>query len=121
MKKIYKAVPKVIKASTETNNWSDPERFDMIYDDEDMDDIWITYLSGPEDEVQKELQIFFEPSAQGGVGGMFIFDESGEDRFDTIEVDFSEWESNELDTAASSNSPEEYKQKFKAYVESLIY
>ena len=102
-------------------DWPDPERFNMIYDDEDMEDIWSTYLCGPEDEVQKELQVFFEPSVQGGVGGMFIFDESEEDRFDPIEVDFSEWESNELDMAAASNSPGEYKQKFKEYIESLIH
>lgn len=108
-------------ARVESTKWPDPERFNQIYDDEDMEDIWSTYLSGPEDEVQKELQIFCEPSTQGGVGGMFIFDESGEERFETVEVDFSEWESNELDIASSSNSPEEYKQKFKAYVESLIY
>ena len=105
----------------QSTKWPDPERFDQIYDDEDMENIWSTYLSGPEDEVQKELQIFCEPSTQGGVGGMFIFDESGEDRFDTIEVDFFFFFSNELDMAAASNSPEEYKQKFKEYVESLIY
>lgn len=120
MKTRYRAIPKSrITASTDTSNWPDPEYFETV--DEDTEEVWDNYLSEPEWDVADELQVSFEPSVQGSVGSMFIYDDSGEDRFEEIEVDYGEWCNTELDLAYQSGSSEEYKQKFKEYIESLIY
>ena len=88
------------------------------------DDILWGYIGDFEDEVNKELQIFPEPSVQGRCGGVFIFDESGEDRKEDggdypWYEDFEEWCSFEWSAAISSRSAEEYKQKYREHVGAL--
>lgn len=78
------------------------------------------YLCDAEDEINKKYKIFSEPSIQAGRGSVFIYDESGEDRFEGISVDFQEWCNKELEMAASSNSEREYKQRYENYIRGLI-
>ena len=65
--------------------------------------MWQDYLCDPEDKVNQEFQIFPEPSVQGS-GLMFLIDDSGEDRFEPVTMDFQDWSNEELQMAASSNS-----------------
>ena len=61
-----------------------------------------------------------EPSVQGNIGSMFISDESGENRFDVVEVDWADWCQAELNMAASSKSAKQYAKKFEKYILSFI-
>ena len=83
------------------------------------DDVW-EYLSGPEGEVSDELQVFIEPSTQGRMGSMYIFDESGENRFSSFGVDYGDWLEIEYELACQSNSRERYKELFREYIQGLI-
>ena len=86
---------------------------------DEFEDLWFEYLANPEDRVNKELQIFVEPSVQGSMGGMFIFDESGEDR-ESFSIDFQDWCDRELDMAAESQNQSQYMDKYRAFVQNLI-
>lgn len=108
-----------IHAATDVN-WPSKEYWYSIEDDDEYDEAWGNYLSEPETQVSDELKIFAEPSTQGGRGSMFIMDTSGERRFNPISVDYMDWCDKEAYMAAASNSADEYKQKFKAYIEKLI-
>ena len=102
-----------------TDNWPDASVFEEAEDDYEWEDVWDMYLSGPEVRVNDELKIFAEPSVQGHVGSMFLYDDSGEDRFDDVEIDFGEWDQAEFEMAIDSNSAEEYEDKYRAYVKEL--
>ena len=106
--------------ASEERNWPAPEDWEYVETDEDMEEMWDKYLCRPEEAVSKELQIFLEPSVQGGMGEMFIYDESGEDRFESFDVDFQDWNEREIQMAVDSKDEVEYKAKFKSYVENLI-
>lgn len=99
--------------------WPSKTKWTRIDSDEAFESMWSTYLSKPEDEVNKELQIFPEPSTQGGSGSMVIFDES-ENGNEPIFTDFQDWCDRELSMAAESKNANEYKQKYSGFVESLI-
>lgn len=108
---------RMIKCSED--DWPSADYWYEFDSDEEFEDAWDSYLAGPEGRVVDELKIFCEPSVQGGMGGMFIFDESGEDRFETVEVDFEDWCDNETEMAASSSNAAEYEAKFRKYVKDL--
>ena len=99
------------------NNWPNRQFWENC---EDIDEIWNEYLDVPENVINQELQIFPEPSVQAGMGGMFIYDESGEHRFSTIYVDYQEWCEAELEMAADSTSSEEYADRYRDYVLELM-
>ena len=100
------------------NGWPTSE-FWNEKDDFDDEDVW-EYLGGPEGEVADEFQVYIEPSIQGGMGGMFIFDESGENRFSSFSMDYRDWLDIEYELACQSTSREEYKQLFREYIQGLI-
>ena len=100
--------------------WPSFDFWESIEDDYDMEDAWDNYLSGPENIVNEELQIFTEPSVQGSMGSMFLYDESGGGRFGSISVDFQEWCDAELSMASSSKNADVYGKKYRAYIQSLI-
>ena len=103
------------------NDWPDRDFwYDLYESEDDIEDAWHEYLCDPESEVEAELEIFTEPSVQGSIGDMYIYDESGEDRFDEIQVDYTQWCNKELEMAANSSSAEEYKQKYRRYIKNLI-
>ena len=95
---------------------------DEWYETDLTDDyeMWDLYLGDPERRIEEELQIFPEPSVQAGTGTVFIFDESGDDRFETVKVDFWDWCDKEIELAAESANEEEYKQKFGAWMKELL-
>ena len=91
-------------------------------DDESFEDAWQEYLSGPEDAVNKELQIFPEPSVQGSMGGLFVFDESSEDRKGEDEdwyVDWQDYLNWQIDAAATSKNASQYKEKYRSFMKNL--
>lgn len=101
-----------------TNNWPTESYWEEVDLSED-EEVWDKYLCDPETEVDDNLQIFQEPSVQGGMGSMFIYDESDEDRFEPIEIDFSDWCNEEITMAIDSKNAQEYKAKYKAYIKKL--
>lgn len=107
------------KKSKKSTKWPVANEWYNIESDEAFEDMWSTYLAGPEDDVNKELQIFPEPSVQGGSGGMFIFDES-EEGYESFSIDYQDWCDRELEMAASSKSAKQYKEKYKKFVENLL-
>ena len=108
MKRFY------VKASV---NWPDPS----YWEDEtlDVEDAWDTYFCDPEEAVNDELNIVMEPAVQGGMGSMFLYDDTGEHE-DTIEIDFDDWCQKEIEMAIDSSSSNEYKTKYRNYLKSLI-
>lgn len=51
--------------SKKSNKWPSADAWYSIDSDEQFENMWSRYLAGPEDEVNKQLQIFPEPSIQG--------------------------------------------------------
>lgn len=101
--------------------WPDAGYWDTIDSRYMMEDAWEMYLSEPESQVNDELQIYPEPSTQGGWGWMYIVDESGEDRFKNGQprYDYVDWCDAEMDMAAESSSPEEYAEKYRKFVSDI--
>lgn len=87
---------------------------------EKFDDMWQEWLSSPESEVNSELNVFTEPSIQGGYGDMFIFDTSTKPHEMIASVDFSDWCESELMLASQSKSRDDFKHRYKSYLSSLI-
>lgn len=103
------------------SDWPSPDYWYDI-DDYDIEDAWDKYLSAPEEAVNEELQIFPEPSVQGSMGGLFIFDESGADRKDNGGKWYIDWQDYldwQRDAAASSKNAEEYRQKYREFMKML--
>ena len=90
--------------------------------DTEFDDMWNTWLAKPEEAINIELQIFPEPSIQGNSGGMFIHDESGEERTENgypWYEDWEDWLDWQWQAAASSKNAEQYKKKYRAHIKEL--
>jgi len=102
-------------------NFEDYEYY-LDYDSEEFNELWSSYLGGPEADVNEELKIYPEPSTQGGSGAVFIHDESGEDRWDSFSkfVDYGTWCEKELEMAQEASSPEEYKNLYRNWILSII-
>lgn len=118
-KEVRRAAKDNPNCQIKSKKWPSADEWYNIDSDEAFENMWSRYLAGPEDEINKKLQIFTEPSVQGGMGGMFIFDESGENH-ESFSVDFQYWCDQELSMAADSKSAKGYKQKYEAFVEALI-
>ena len=112
-----------VKANDETSIWpSEDEWYYFAEDDERFESAWGRYLSSPEDVVNQELQIFPEPSIQGYSGGVFIHDESGQDRTENGYPWYQGWQSWcewEIDAAASSKNASEYQEKYREHIRKL--
>ena len=104
---------------TKSNDWPSADEWYNIESDEEFEDMWSRYLAGPEDEVNEQLQIYPEPSVQGGMGSMIIFDGSRNED-DAIFADFQDWCDSEVSMAAESKNANEYKKKYKVFVEEWI-
>ena len=111
--------PKKSKKSKKSNTWPSADKWEVVEYGEEFEDMWDRYLAGPENEVNKTFKIFPEPSIQGGYGSMVIFDES-EDENEPVYVDFQDWVDRVLSMAAESKNANEYKQKYKGFIEDLI-
>ena len=102
-----------------SRKWPSAKKWKNIDYEDQFEDMWSTYLSSQEDEINKELRVFPEPSIQGGIGDMFIHDQSDEAN-EPIIIDFDEWCDTECKLAAASKSADQYKEKYRQYIESLI-
>lgn len=83
---------------------------------EEGEDNYFKYLQKPQEEVNEELDIFLEPSTQGGMGSMYVLDNTDDERFEPVSVDFMEWCELEYEMATLSETEEEYKEKYKRYI-----
>ncbi len=111
------------------NGWPVPDFWEGIEDWEYFEDAWDTYLCGPEQQVNEELKIYPEPSTQAGIGSVYIFDESGEDRwggddddddeYDQRVVDFDDWCATECQLAIKAKSAEEYKELYRNWMKEV--
>lgn len=99
--------------------WPSSNEWYNVDSDEQFENMWSEYLSDPEDKVNKELQIFTEPSVQGMVGDMYIYDESDSDN-ESFSVNFSEWCNRELQMAAQSKNAKDYENKYRSFIQGLI-
>lgn len=113
-----------IRSNSQPNWPTEEEWWDGFYNEDPdffLDNIWFEYLQEPENAVNNKLQVFPEPSTQGGVGSVFVFDESGQDRFSSedTEYDFQDWTENEVEMAASSASAEEFAAKYEDFIRKL--
>ena len=106
-----------------TDKWIDKEamyeagEFDVM--GEEFEELWQTYLSEPESKVNKELQIFPEPSVQGYSGEVFIFDESSKMRFEDVHVDWYDWCDQEMEMALQANNAQEYAELYRNWMKEL--
>lgn len=72
------------------------------------------------DEVYDKLQLFAEPSVQGNMGSLFIYDDSGEDRFESFDIDWEDWNNDMIEMIASSKSKNDFKAKLTKYFNNKI-
>ena len=104
------------------NKWPSKNVWNSCDNDWEFEELWSKWLSKPEDAINKQLQIFPEPSTQGGWGTMFIFDKSGQERDENgfpWKQDFGEWCDWQYRAAANSRNAEEYKQKYREHIRKL--
>lgn len=90
------------------------------YEIEDEDDIWdaiITYLVPIESEVNDQLGVEIETSGQGDLWDVIVVDINDGS---TYEIEGFEWESHELDMAHMSETPAEYKKRYRDYITSIL-
>lgn len=104
-----------------SDSWPDADWWYNL-SDESFEDAWQNYLSAPEDEVNSELQIFPEPSVQGSMGGLFVYDGSGQDRKEEDDwyidrQDYLDWQ---VQAAATSKNAAQYKQKYRKFMKEWI-
>ena len=110
-------------------NWIDwksieeDEYFD-ITGEEFEDQIWQPYLGEAENKVNEKLQIFPEPSTQCGMGSVFIWDESGKDRWsayddDSKVIDFYDWCEKEFNMARKAKNANEYAKLYEDWMRSV--
>lgn len=69
-------------------------------------------------EIEDELGIFSEPSIQGGFGGVWLYDELGNEVASNI--DYQDFNEKLIDCVLSSSNEQEAKNKMKEYYEKLI-
>lgn len=114
---------KIASIKAKWNKWPSSKKWYEYAEDEGLfDDMWSKWLSEPEEEVNKELQILPEPSVQGSMGGIFILDESGQERNENgfpWEEDWMDWYDWQVEAAAKSKNADEYKQKYREHIEEL--
>lgn len=109
-----------------TDNWID---WEAIEEDEDFDitgedfedQIFYPYLSNAENEVNEKLKIYPEPSVQGGFGGVYIFDESGENRWSPYDdddkvIDWYDWCEKEFNLARKASNAAEYAKLYENWM-----
>lgn len=79
-------------------------------------------LEGLMFEVEKELDLYLEPSIQGGHGGIWI--NQGYEHADgeclAEGIDYEGFNSDCCDIAFESNSPEEFQDGYRRFLQSLI-
>lgn len=70
-------------------------------------------------EVEDSMNLYVEPSIQGGVGGVWIYDNT--DNSTLVEdYDYELFNSGIIDIALSSNNKSNFKQKYKEYLQNMI-
>ena len=107
---------RVIKSSEEV--WPDQDFWDSVADDDEaFEDAIYEYLNDPESEVLDELGYSSESSGYGDAATLIITNDKGE----TAEIDFMYLNEDEWDMAYNSTTREEYKDKFREYVQNLEF
>ena len=69
--------------------------------------------------VEEELNLFVEPSVQAGRGGVWIYDNSTDDVL-VKNYDYEDFNYECIELALDSSSPEDFKAKYKQYLETMV-
>lgn len=99
-------------------SWPTSNEWEAIEDEYEFEEMWQEYLADPETDVNDEFHLFAEPSVQGMMGGMFLYDDDGV--YESVEVDFQDWCDTEAEMAADSASAVEYKEKYRSWIQELL-
>lgn len=83
------------------------------------DDIW-NLVGDIEQNVNDALKIYVEPSTQGQAGYFYIFDESGDARFDAIKLSARIWFNTEKKILAESKSQSEFELRYSNWVQEIL-
>lgn len=70
-------------------------------------------------EVEDSMNLYIEPSIQGGAGGVWIYDNTDQSTL-VEDYDYDSFNSRVLDVALSSNNKSNFKQKYKKYLQNII-
>ena len=71
-------------------------------------------------EVLDKLKIFAEPSIQGNMGSMVLYDDSDEDRFDSVFINWETWNFDIIDMISNSKSKQDFQNTFTKYLKDKI-
>lgn len=72
-----------------------------------------------QEQVEDELGIWFEPSVQAGVGGIWIYSVD-DDSVLAGNIDYQDFNNTVADLAINSKSKSDFKKKYKSFVRELI-
>lgn len=102
--------------NTDKEDW---KRILDMYEEENADVASID-LESLVSDVLDDLDMYVEPSGQNGVGTISIYDNTDGDTI-LDSYDLQKWSSNILDLAYNSETLDEFKSKYKSWLEDFIY
>ena len=88
---------------------------DPFYDQTDAG----SYIEGLCRDVEHKLGYFFEPSVQGGVGGIWIYDDNNDNEVIVSGYDYQTYNDEVADIAIESKNMTDFKRKYKDYLLSI--
>ena len=113
---------KVVKASSGSRFEEMKEQLDSEWQDslDPLDERTVAgeYVIDLSVEVENELGIFSETSVQGGFGGVWFYDELGNEL--ASDIDYQDFNEELIDCVLSASNEQEAKNKMKKYYEKLI-
>ena len=114
MKRRFIKQPQTIQCATIAS-------FKEAWQNEELDtfDLEEEYLVSLEDEVLDEMGLWLEPSTQGNAGGIWIHTK-GDNETVVDGYNYPTYVDEVTDIALSCENDAEFKQQYKAYVESLM-
>ena len=125
--KLYPKICEVLGGSstidvTSKQPWPDVEFWNSIdlTDLTEFEDACMQYLNKYMDSVETKLQVSCIPSTQGNQGSIDIYDESGSERFEAVDVSYSDWADDICNIAAESTSGRSFQSNYMKYIKSLI-
>lgn len=78
------------------------------------------YLLALCNDVEKSMNLYVEPSVQGGTGGVWIYDSANNDEILVQGYDFELFDSNIIDIALASKNMTEFKRRYQNYLQNII-
>ena len=91
------------------------EEIDPLYEQTEAG----SYILSLCEEVEESLNYYVEPSVQGGMGGVWIYDEANDNNVIVENYDFEDFDNEIIDLALNSKNKTDFKKKYKEYLLSL--